>query len=89
MMFYIVNGLIIILFIAMYLIFKRMSMNPFKVFAFSIAISCLALMMFDQILFATGTTFVYHYTPFGEWFVELPMTVFALVYLTKYGLEVL
>ena len=56
-------------------------MNYWKLFAFCIAISCLALMTWDQAMFAIGYEKVCHYTPYGEWVIELPMTMYALVYL--------
>ena len=79
-----VNGLALLAFLVLGLLMRRQGIPVWKTFGFCIAISCLALMTFDQVLFALGAETVCHYTPFGEWIIELPATAFGLCYMFKY-----
>ena len=58
-----------------------------SVLAFSTAIACTGLALFNQIMFMMGAGKVCHYTPFNEWIIELPVVLFSLIYISKYTWE--
>ena len=51
-----------------------------KVFGYANAIACSILFLVDMIVISNGYR-IFHYTPYGEWVVELPMAFVGLIVL--------